>query len=698
MPKQTAFVRALVFIGMGSTALTGFQEISVAQNTSGLVAFPSTVNFTIPYPQASASPGCASPGLLFPSVFIEFNGAAVTITGVSSSTGGNPNWLQPLCIVTFYPDSGVYVGLSLTGLPPGNYVGSLTIVTTAGTIVVPVNLTYTTAIVCYANAGVSTPARFESLSEFVGDFTANCAGGTPTASGSPIPAADIQVSLNTSLTSRLLSGTWSEALLLMDEPGPQTQRICGTSGDTETSPGVCSMTGNGTGANVYSGTVGRPNVFQGRQTGPNTITFSGVPIDPPGASGSRVLRVTNIRANANALPLAPINATPTSITEAFFTSLPADSLVFAPVSFSFPPGLPSNAGSVAFMQQGISFSQSVAPSFSQCSSQNKSLADDPSQPGASQFNVSFQENFATVLKKRNVASQNNLVVGTYNTESWFYNPAFPTFPGRGALGLAGLADAGTRLLVKFQGIPVGVSLFSPISPTVSGGPDVLRLTATDSQGAGAFSPIAGNASGIVPIPLSGGSGTAVYEVIQSDPNTFATVTIPIYAAYDSTVGLPALGTGVIYTALAPLSGSLAADATSPVPRFGVLSSSSNAFSINACACASDMSASIAVTRGGFSVSFATGRFQQNVTIRNTGPSFIAGPISLALDNLSSNATLFNAAGLSSCAAPSGAPFINVNVGSGLAPGASANVVLQFTRTGSAPFTYSTRVLAGSGGR
>jgi hypothetical protein len=123
-----------------------------------------------------------------------------------------------------------------------------------------------------------------------------------------------------------------------------------------------------------------------------------------------------------------------------------------------------------------------------------------------------------------------------------------------------------------------------------------------------------------------------------------------------------------------------------------------AFTINACACASDMSAPVTVTRGGFSFNFGNGRFQQKVTIQNTGANSIAGPISLALDNLSANATLANANGLTSCAAPSASPYIAVVAGSGLAPGASASVVLQFTRAGSAGITYNTRVLAGSGGR
>ena len=35
---------------------------------------------------------------------------------------------------------------------------------------------------CFANGGVSTPARSEGLTELVGDLVLNCTGGTPTAS------------------------------------------------------------------------------------------------------------------------------------------------------------------------------------------------------------------------------------------------------------------------------------------------------------------------------------------------------------------------------------------------------------------------------------------------------------------------------------------------------------------------------------
>jgi hypothetical protein len=555
---------------------------------------------------------------------------------------------------------------------------------------------------CFANGAVATPARAEDLSALVGDLVLNCVGGTATPVGSPVPTVDIQILLNTSLTSRLLAGLWSEALILVDEPTPQTQRPCGSQGDTQTSPGVCAITGTGSGSGTYAGTPGRPNVFQGSQTSVNSITWTAVPVDPPGTSGSRIFRITNIRGNANALGVAGPNSTPTPIVETASANPPAGMPVVNP------------SQTVAFVYQGAYASlNGQQGSFSQCSSQNQALADDPTKSGTAQFNVIFAEQFATAFKQRNtatspsapnaLANQNVLpnapLFTPYNTETGFYNNSFPAISGRGNLSLAGLADEGTRLLVNFQNIPAGVSLFTQVSPPVTGGPDVLRLTNTDAAGAGPFQPIAGNSSGIAPIPLVGGNGIAVFEDLQSDPNTFAQVNVPIYVAYDATSGLPALGSGTVSAAIAPISVATISDAGSPLPRFAFPGSGGQtAFIINPCACASNMSAPIAVTRGGFFLNFGNGRFQQKVTIQNTGTNSIAGPISLALDNLSSNATLANGAGVTSCAAPSGSPYIAVVAGGVLAPGASAGVVLQFTRTGSAGITYNSRVLGGSGGR
>jgi hypothetical protein len=601
------------------------------------------------------------------------------------------------------------------GLAAGTYTGTVTANTTAGVTSFKVNLEYGVfqPFSCISNGSVSFPARAEGLSELAGDLVALCQSGVVTPAGQPVPAYDITITLNTSVTSRLLADPWSEALLMVDEPSPQMRRFCGTPGDTQISPGVCSITGTGTGAGTYSGSSGRPNIFQGRQTGPNTITWSGVPLDPTGqpsltptsAPTVRILRFTNIRADANALGLAPSNATPTQVIE---------TLAFSP-PLPFPFGFDGTSSqTVAFIQQGVSASLSAPQSLSQCSSQNQALADDPSKSGISQFNVSFSEQFATAFRKRNTATSaaapnalgnqdklpSDIGFAPYNTETGFYNNSFPAFPGRGNLALAGLADEGSRLMVNFRNVPTGVSLFTQVSPPVTNAPDVLRLTPTDAAGGGPFSPVTGNPSGLAPIPLVGGSGIAVFESVESDPNTFATVNVPIYVAYDSTAGLPALGAATISATIGPVSSMVNADASSPLPRFinPLSPSGQTAFTINACTCASDMSARASVTRGGFAFSFGTGRFQQKITLQNIGSNFIAGPISVALDNLSGNATLANATGATNCAGPASSPYINLDLGSGLAPGAAVSVVLQFTRTGSAGITYNTRVLGGSGGR
>jgi len=118
--------------------------------------------------------------------------------------------------------------------------------------------------------------------------------------------------------------------------------------------------------------------------------------------------------------------------------------------------------------------------------------------------------------------------------------------------------------------------------------------------------------------------------------------------------------------------------------------------VNAPQCGSDVSSQVQVTRSGFGYNFATQRFVQTVTMKNVSGGPVASPISLVLDHLSSNATLYGATGTTACATPAGSPFINWLAS--LAPGASAAIVLQFTNPTKAGITYGTRVLAGSGGR
>lgn len=114
-------------------------------------------------------------------------------------------------------------------------------------------------------------------------------------------------------------------------------------------------------------------------------------------------------------------------------------------------------------------------------------------------------------------------------------------------------------------------------------------------------------------------------------------------------------------------------------------------------CATDVSTSISVIRSGYTYNFATELFSQTVTLTNTSGEAIAGPISIALDDLSENASLFNGAGATSCTLPSGSPYLNSSATT-LASGASATTVLQFADPTRASITYNTRVLAGPAAR
>lgn len=117
-------------------------------------------------------------------------------------------------------------------------------------------------------------------------------------------------------------------------------------------------------------------------------------------------------------------------------------------------------------------------------------------------------------------------------------------------------------------------------------------------------------------------------------------------------------------------------------------------------CATAISATVTVSsRGQLRLNRSTGRYTQTVTLRN-GDGVVSGPVSLVLDNLSSNATLFAADGVTACTTPSGSPYVNVDVGSdGLfSLRERATVTLEFVNPSGQAVTYTTRVLAGVGSR
>jgi len=435
----------------------------------------------------------------------------------------------------------------------------------------------------------------------------NCTGGKPTADGQPIPQANVQIFLNTNITSRILgssSDPWSEALLLIDEPGPSEQRYC-------TTLGGCPATGGSQPASVYDEEGNAKNVYQGRQSGANSIVWLGVPIDPPGSNATRIIRITNVRANANQLGVSS-------------TLIPTQIVMF--VSVTGTTALPINnpQQTVAYIQPGLSFSvRNVKSSYLQCVSWNSAAASSSSSnlSGSNGLGsvVRFSEGFASSFKTRSAAAfvdndtsptpvSQNTPGSIYFSESGFYNSSATS---DNKLNEAGLASHGTRLMARFNNVPSGVALYATLYPVVSNGdPSITsvgakgslvgtsphsigaRLVITDSTGGGSFSAVTGtnkstanSDAATAPIALNNGAGMAVWEVMSADPLRSEVFEFGIGVAYAANTGnnLPGLGTATVAGSFAPLSTATTASTSSAgLPRFADSSSSQNLFSLSAC--------------------------------------------------------------------------------------------------------------------
>jgi hypothetical protein len=360
---------------------------------------------------------------------------------------------------------------------------------------------------CTASVAVPPVLRAEGLTEQVGDIVLTCTGGamnvpsgSTTILGSPIPTANVTVSFQTAVTSRLLSyasaspsavtsPNTSEALLLIDEPGsglqvapnglspattptgvgPQApQTLCTNGGPASymgAGPGGCpqyvQQVGGDWVMSSTSATYSNPaNVYAG-VVAANQVTFFGVPILPPtSAAVSRVFRITNVRVNAAALGASGFTGTfqvSAAISISGSTSVP----IYTPVQIA------------GFVQSGLSTSMQnlanggfTAPTLNQCNN-----AGVVTGVGI----LRYSENFGTAFKTRvapqsassysggltnysGTTSTQNIPGAIYNSESGFI---FPTLVGSGTAlnSVAGLADYGTRLKAVFNNIPTGVRIF-----------------------------------------------------------------------------------------------------------------------------------------------------------------------------------------------------------------------------------------------
>lgn len=132
-------------------------------------------------------------------------------------------------------------------------------------------------------------------------------------------------------------------------------------------------------------------------------------------------------------------------------------------------------------------------------------------------------------------------------------------------------------MASFSNIPAGVSL--RVSNRNVGGDDKATLVSGGS-------PMSwGSATGTSTVGLSGGSGSATWEIIGDDPIRTDYVQFRVYVDYtpNTQAGSPALGTGTVAGSYAPLSDLVTATSADLQPRFESRSDDIDHITINSCA-------------------------------------------------------------------------------------------------------------------
>ena len=439
-------------------------------------------------------------------------------------------------------------------------------------LAIPANAQQSPGVFQCSASAVAPQIRAEGETELVADIVLNCTGGTPTVAGTNVPTADITVSLNTVVASRLMGNNpGSEALLLVDEPDPGELNVC---------PSLDGCT--------YDGGAGGPlpNVFQGTVWG-NTVTFYGVPINPAG--DGRIFRITNVRANANAAAGAS-----------------GAGQITASISIggSTPMPVTNPNQTVAFVQAGLNFELRDSTNDHALKASEIDLRQCVSIAKTNLHALlRFREGFANSFKQRfvtdgsvaNPSIDPNLQDNTgsvYTSESGYY-------AGGDTLTNAGLASFGTRLKAVFNNIPARVNVYVSVTNVSSSSGALAVLIDSEAAAFKALAktdtvsyPVIG-ATDVVQLTVVKGSATAVWEVTAAQPLSTDDYlfTVSFEAASDVGKNLPAPTsiTATVTGSFAPAppafsanDGANAQEDKFPIPRFASASAASNILRIGIC--------------------------------------------------------------------------------------------------------------------
>jgi hypothetical protein len=338
--------------------------------------------------------------------------------------------------------------------------------------------------------------RVEGTTELVGQMTFTClvpAGGT--APGAP-GTASVQVFITPSL--------------------PVTSKVLSSAGLTEA---VITVNGITPTLGTVSG---------------STVSFSGVPLPATAATVGYTFVVSNIRVNASSLTVG--TGAPPPITATAFVSGSATNIT--------PSAVP--ALTVAYGQNGLGATKlykaygtstttpfpfvTVSTSSSNAGPNNFVICNaySPAAGNGLVAVVQVNENFAQAFK--------DIVSPAPGNEN-------STIPASSTT--SNTVAAGTRIAVNFANVPNNVTLYVPVGLITSqngNGVAAIRLT-TAPAGSADNGPIAGTVdtknlgapgtgfgvSGqVAPVSISGGAGTATFQVLTSDVSNLDAYNIPVY--------------------------------------------------------------------------------------------------------------------------------------------------------------------------
>src|SRR5258707_7716974 len=290
------------------------------------------------------------------------------------------------------------------------------------------------------------------------------------------------------------------------------------------------------------------------------MSWIAVPIDPPGPNGTRVIRIANMRANANRIGSPSLNSAASTIVASFAITSSAAIQVTGSIQ------------TVAFVRDALTASIRNANDTADITTP-VNVSGCASSQLTKVATLRFGERFASALTRRSIATtptltsdlapQNNLSV-IYQTQTGFYNPNLPDLGARGNLGSAGLADSGARLKAVFKNLPPGVTVYVNTSDA-SG---KARLTNSET---GDFSFV--SLTNPFPLAIQNGSSTAVWEVLGDDPASIEQFDFGIYVS---------LSADVVNAGAITVNRSVAPNSATWVPRFADTSTALSLVSFSAC--------------------------------------------------------------------------------------------------------------------